>query len=228
MGAERPPDPHGRLLALRDDRLGFLIVDRRARREIRLLAHDDSVRRRGRLQARSRVDHVAGDDAFALSCVRCERDERLARVDGDPHLQVELGRGRIQLRDRVEDRQRGADGPLGIVAVSDRGAENGHDGIADVLLDRAAEGFDCSADPGEVGRLDRADVLGIEPLGSGGEPDQVDEEDRHDLSLLGQRACGLGQGRAAAIAEPRPGRVFSATFRTGLHGQSVRRRRRMH
>ena len=74
-----------------------------------------------------------------------------------------------------------------------RRAEHGHDGIADVLLDRSAEGFDRRPDACEVGRLDRADVLRIEALGARGEAHEIDEEDGHDLALFRTRRGRPGQ-----------------------------------
>ncbi len=42
-----------------------------------------------------------------------------------------------QLLDPLEDRQTGVDRPLGVFRPSERRAEDGHHGVADVLLDDA-------------------------------------------------------------------------------------------
>ena len=51
-----------------------------------------------------------------------------------------------RLGERVADRERRAHRPLGIVLVRDRRAEDGHDGVADELLDRAAVPLELAAD----------------------------------------------------------------------------------
>ena len=66
-----------------------------------LLADDDAVDRRGRLQARRGVDDVAGDHRLAERRPRAERDDRLAGVDRDADLQVAAG----ELADAVADRR---------------------------------------------------------------------------------------------------------------------------
>ena len=60
-----------------------------------------------------------------------QRDERLAGVDGDANVDRRLS-------ERVADRERRANSALRIVLVRDRSTEDGHDGVADELLDRAA------------------------------------------------------------------------------------------
>jgi hypothetical protein len=65
-----------------------------------------------------------------------------------------------------------------------RRTKDGHDGIADELLDRPAVVLDLLLDARVVGRLQTSDVFGIQGLGSSGEPDQVGEEDADDLPLL--------------------------------------------
>ena len=44
--------------------------------------------------------------------------------------------------DRVDEVEGGADGALGVVLGRDRGAPDGHHGVADELLDRAAVALD--------------------------------------------------------------------------------------
>ena len=151
---------------------------------------------------------------------RGQRHERLAGVDGDPHLQVEVRIGLVELMDGLADRDRRAHRPLGIVAVGDRGSEHGHDRVSDELLDRAAERLDLVPHSSEVRRKDRAHVFGIEPLRAGGEPDEVGEEHGDDLPLLGQSA--LGRQRSPAFrAELRERRVLLAAIGTRNHRQSV-------
>ena len=114
------------------------VVDRLPRRAVRPLADEDPVDRRRALQPRRRVDDVAGHHRVALAGLRAERDERLAGVDGGADLQL--------LADRVADRERRPHRALGVVLVRDRRAEDGHHGVADELLDRAAVPLELGAE----------------------------------------------------------------------------------
>ena len=67
------------------------------------------------------------------------RDERLAGRDPDAQLEPFLER-------EVADRERSADGALGIVLVRGRRAEERHHRIADELLDGAAVALELGAD----------------------------------------------------------------------------------
>ena len=109
------------------------------------LADEDAVDRRGRLKAGCRVHDVAGGHslAFARSCA--DDDQRLTGVHADAHLEIEPLVGRVQVVDRLTDRESGLHGALGIVLVRDRSTEERDDGVADELLDRAAEALELGS-----------------------------------------------------------------------------------
>ena len=132
-------------------------------------------------------------------------------VTRDSHLQVAL------FDDPVPDRERGANGPLGIVLVRGRRAEERHHRVADELLDRPAAPLELGAQPRVVRLEHGAHVLGVELLGPRGEADEVGEEDGHDLALLPRRLGGLLQTGAAARAEARAVRVLVAAAGAGEH-----------
>ena len=205
------------LLPLRDHRRGRRVLDRVSRRQVGLLADDDSVHRCGRLQPRGGVHHVARDHRLAERRPRAERDDGLARVDGDPDLQVAAG----ELADDVPDDERRAHRALRVVAVGERRAEHAHHRVADELLDDAAERLDLAADALVVGRKHRANLLGVEPLGPRREPDEVDEDDRDDPPLVPGRALVADRG-AAREAEVGDRRVLLAAGRTDDHWRSLR------
>ena len=188
---DRFPHPDRLRLALRLDRLGLAVVDRLTRRAVGRLADEDAVHRRRRLQARGGVDDVARRHTFAFGGAPAERDERLAGVDGDPHLELVL------LVRPVADRKRRAEGALRVVLMRDGRAEERHHRVADELLDGAAEPLELTAQVRVVGPEQRADVLGIELLGAGREADEVGEEDGHDLALLARSPCARFEGGAA-------------------------------
>ena len=79
-----------------------------------------------------------------------------------------------------------------------RSTEQGHDGVADELLDRSAVAFELRADARVVGIENSANVFRIETLRQPGESDEVDEEDADDFALDGStRLFQLGAaGRA--------------------------------
>ena len=159
---------------------------------------------------------------FAVRGARSERHESLAGVDRDAHFQLELGIASFSSSIGITDREGGANGALGIVAVSDRRTEDRHHRVADELLDDAAEALDLRAHPREVGRQDRADVLRVEPLGARREADEIREEDGDDLALLEQALRLVGERFSAGKAELRNRRVLLAALRTNRHRPSVR------
>ena len=136
---ERLPHRDRLRLALCLDRLGLAVVDRLARRAVGRLADEDPVHRRRRLQARRGVDDVACRHPLAFGRPRAERDQRLTGVHGDPHLELVL------LVRPVADGERCPDGPLRIVLVRRRRAEERHHRVADELLDGATEALELGS-----------------------------------------------------------------------------------
>ena len=188
------------------------------RLEVGLLADDDPVDGSRGLQARRGVDDVAGDERLAELGPRAERHDGLAGVHGNPDLQVALRK----LADAVADDERGAHGTLGVVAVSQRRAEQPHHRIADELLDDAPERLDLAPDSGVVRGQDGAHLLRVEPLGARGEPDEVDEDDRDDAALVPGQRRGR-ERRAAREAEPRDLRVLLTAAAADVHARSLER-----
>ena len=107
-----------------------------------------------------------------------ERDRGLAGQDAGPRL--DPGPERAHDVDQV---QAGPDGTLGVVLVGDRGAPDGHDGVADELLDGPAVAADDVGGQLEVAGQGLADVLGVALLGERGEPDEVGEQDADEAAL---------------------------------------------
>jgi hypothetical protein len=173
------PDADRLGLPLCLDRLGVAIVDHVPGRPVGRLADEDPVHGRGRLQARCRVHDVPRRHPFTPGGPCAQRDQGLARVDGDPQLQL-----RLFFDDPVADRKRRTHCALRIVFVCDRGAEQRHHGIADELLHGASETFELHTEACVVRGEERAHVLRVELLGARGEADQVGEEHRDDLPLL--------------------------------------------
>ena len=192
---ERLPHRHRRRLPLRLDRLRLAVVDCMARGVIRRLADQDPVHRRRRLQPRRGVDDIAGGHSFALGGPGAERDQGLARVDGDSHLE-------LLLLDRpVADLERRTHRAFRVVLVRRGCAEQRYDGVADELLDGAAEALELGTKVPVVRREQRPHVLRVELLRTRGEADEVGEQDRHDLPLLAHGWHGSLERRAARATE---------------------------
>ena len=141
-GPQRPIERERLGFSLDRDRLELLEVEDALGRAEGRLRDRDAVDGCGALEAGGGVDDVAGDDALALLRTGAERDDRLARVDPDPHLQRERHVFRVQLLDRLEDSESGANRALGVVLMCDGRSEDGHDGIPDELLDRPSVTLD--------------------------------------------------------------------------------------
>ena len=117
---------------------GVLVGDRRLGGALGRLADEHGAGLGRGLHPRRGVDEVAGDHALAL---RAERDRRLAGEHAGARARA--GRRLLAERgDRGDEVERGAHRPLGIVLLRDRRPPDGHDRVADELLDRAAVALD--------------------------------------------------------------------------------------
>ena len=173
----------------------------------------------GGLEPRGRVHGVAGD---ATEVGRIGTDEDLAGVHADPAgepnavVALELV---VEVLERREHVDGGADRSERVVLVQPRDAERGHHRVPDELLDRAPVAFDRGAHRLEVAGHDLAHRLGVELLAELGRARHVAEQDGDGLADLG----GLGdvETRAADRAEVRPLGVLRPAVRTGRHGRSL-------
>ena len=202
-----PPRRHELLASLDVDRLERLVADRAARRRERGRADDHLAGLGGALQPVGRVHDVAHRRVVAAGPERAH--QHLARVDPDPHADVDAQLGRGQ-RERLLHPQGGAHGALSVVLVRGGRTEQRHDGVADDLVDAAAEGVDLGHEPPEAVVDQVLHLLRIPRLGQRGVPDQVREEDRDDptlippqpqvLTALGAEPCACRHVRMAAGA----------------------------
>ena len=191
--AQRLPDRDRLGLAFGLDGRCVSIFDYPTGRPVRRLVREDSVDRRGILEASRRVDDIAGGHALARLRASIEPNERLACGNGDPHLHVVL------VECPVADGKTGADGALRVVLVRDGGAEERHHRVTDELLDGAAVALELGAEAFVVGPEQRLDVLGVELLRALREADEVAEHDRDDLALspwFGHRQAVFASSRS--------------------------------
>ena len=133
-------------------------------RPLRRLADEDGAGRGHRLEARGGVDEVAGDHPLAHGA---DRHGGLAGQDPGPQLERLVARLPPEVADGVDELEGGPHGPLGVVLLGDRRAPDGHDGVADELLDRAAVALDDLAAQVEVAGQELADLLRVASRRSG-------------------------------------------------------------
>ena len=135
------------------------------------------------LEAGGDVDGVSRYERLALAS-----DDDLAGVHADPRLEPVGCHSFAHLPGR-------AYGAECIVLVRDGDAEDGHDRVADELLDRAAVALEDGAQVLEVPAHARAERLGVGRLAEARRADEVAEENGDDLP-------GLPLGSATASAPP--------------------------
>ena len=128
------------------------------------------------MQTRGGVDDVARRHALARAGFRVEAHKGLPGRNPDAQFELLLER-------ELADRERGPNRTLGIVLMRSRSPEQRHDRVADELLDGASVSHELGADALVVGTKKRLDVLRIHRLGARREPDEIAEDDRHDLAL---------------------------------------------
>jgi hypothetical protein len=138
-------------LALDRERRELLDDDGIARKAERRLTDQDLSRRRCLFQPCSKVDCVPGRETLARA------GDDLSGRHADPPLNTESGK-------RVAHLDRGTNGSKRIVLVEDRHPKDGHDGITDELLDRAAVALDDRLHPLEVPGKQRPERLRVELL----------------------------------------------------------------
>ena len=117
--------------------------------------------------------------------------------------------------------ERGARRAQGVVLVGHRDPEDGHHGVADVLLHHPAVAPDR-----RVGALEPApnhlmQRLGVQSLAELREPGDVGEEDGDDLARPGGRGDEIGKGRAAERAIPGPRATRPAAIGARRHAESL-------
>ena len=155
--AHGPPERHGLGLALERKRPGGLADDRRLGHPPGRLVDEHGSGRRRSLDAGRGVDEISGHDALAD---RAHRHGGLARGDARAGLELET----VTVAEGahgVDELERDPDGPLGIVLLGDGGSPDGHDRVADELLDRAAMALDGHAGGVEVAGQKLAHLLRV-------------------------------------------------------------------
>jgi hypothetical protein len=163
---------------------GRLEGNRPARGTLSRLPDENRARGSGRLQPARGIDEVARDHPLVG---RPEGDGGFAGEDAGPGC--DAGSERL---DRVDELKAGPNCPLGVVFVRRGRTPDGHDGVADELLDGSPVATDHVPREVEIASQELTSVLGIASLGECREADEVGEQDG-DEAALGDG--GRDQGR---------------------------------
>ncbi len=180
-----------------------------------------------RLHPLREPDRVADRGVFEAQVLADRADDHLARVDPHAHREAEplvaadLGgvRGELALQ-----RQRRPAGPLGVILVGERSAEQRHDAVAGELVDGALEAVDAVAQDREEALHDRPPGLRVGLLGELHRADHVGEQHGHLLAL----AVEIGAGAKDLLRQMRWGVVarIARARTTVVEARRPRRQRR--
>jgi hypothetical protein len=204
-----------------------------ARGEARgLLGDRDPSRSRELLHPGREPDHVPLRGVVHAQVVADPPHDDLPGVEAHPHRELEAALASHFLGERAElagQIQGGGTGALGVVLVGDRGAEERHDPVAGVLVDRPLVSVDAAGEDPEQAIEQAVPLLGIDALGQLHGAHHVGEEDGDQLALAPERALRRedlldemprrvgarlpgdrrrDEGRATIVAEPRAGGVL--------------------
>ena len=139
-----------------------------------------------RLQTLRHVGRVADRRVVHLEVAPDRTDDHRAGVDADADAQLDAaadGKLRVQLRQRVADRERGEDAAIGSVLVGDGRSEQRHDAVAGELRHDALDAIDLAGGDRDVLLEEIAILLRVEALGDGRRADQIAEHHGHELAL---------------------------------------------
>ena len=181
--------------------------DGTARRALGRLPHQDAAGRRHGLQARRRVDQIARHHPLARGA---EVDHRLSGEDSGACCNA-----RPERPHGVHQIECSPDRSLGVILARDGCTPDGHDRVADELLDRPAVASDDVARELEVARQQLPRVLRITTLRERREAHEVSEQDRDDAAFGDRRWCRRGRrswlrGRGEGAAGRELGGTFAA------------------
>ena len=214
--------PHLNRLALplRQDWVSRAQLDLGPRRLVRPPADENAVDGSRRLNARGRVQDVAGDDARGARPSCSDRDERLPRRDPESRVQVEPRLVRVQRGDGVTCCERRPHRAHRVVLVCLLGAEEPDNRVPDELLHHPAVLLDRSPHRLVEPEQPQPYVFDVESLGGRGRADDVGEERGDGATFLERRR---GRERPPARrAESRVVRELRAARRAGDLSSSVR------
>jgi len=187
-----------------------------------LLAEQDLTGLRCLLQAGCDVHCVPGCEAFLRAGDDLTRVHAHAQLEPGPVRALEL---LVQAGETSAQLVSSAHRPEGVVLVKGRHTEDGHDRIADELLDGASVPLHDRLRGLEVTTHDAPQALRVDPLAERGRARDVAEEDGYGLAHLAH-GCGLAEQRPAGIAKARAQAILRTATHANHHGASLGRSNR--
>ena len=208
---QRPPQRRLSFLALQLMRARVFVDDRPLRRPPRRLTHEHPSRLRHRLHPRGGVHEITCHHPLAD---RRQIHGCLAGEDTGPRPQLRRADLVPQRRDRRDEIERRAHGPLSVVLGRGRRPPHGHHRVSDELLHRAAVQLDQPPARIEVARKKVSHLLRVTGLRQRREPDQIREQHRDEPPLRHRLLHGGGRRRRRPrLAERRPTLAAKARVR---------------
>jgi hypothetical protein len=198
---------NGLRLPLQRERLDRLGQDAAADEPLSRFTDQDLARLGRLLEAGCNVDRITCNERLAFA------GDDLTRVDPDADSQLEAA-------DCTPDLIGGPHCADRVVLVHPGKSEDGHGGVADELLDRAAVALEDHAQLGVVAAHGLAQELRVGTVAHRRRADEVAKEDRDRLA----DPCRFlsRERRSAGAAEAEALRVVLTAARTNEHGLSVR------
>ena len=185
----------------------------------RLIGHRDAARWRKLLHAGRQPDDMPLRGVVHAQVVADAAHDHLPGVQAHPHRELEPALTPHVLGERAElacQVQSGRTGALGVVFVGDRGAEERHDAVPGVLVDRALVPVNAVRKDAKQAIEEAVPLLGIDALGELHRPYDVGEEHGDQLALAPERAL-----RRKDLLDEMPRRV-GARLASGCRGLEVR------
>jgi hypothetical protein len=211
---------HRRLVSLDPQLAQVAGLEESLDRSMRGLRDQHRPRRAERLETRGHVRRVALGRVVHPQVVADPPDHDRAGVEPDAHAQADDAVARLEVAPVVSERALNPEGgvhrPARTVLVGDGRAEQRHDAVAPILVDRPLEAMDLGGDPLEAALHDAVDVLGVELLSDRSEASAIREQhgDYAPLTLEG-----------AATGEDLLSEVLGCVGSARLDGGCGRRRR---
>ena len=179
----------------------------------RALGHADAARLGQRLHALRQAHRVTLRGVVHAQVVADLADHDLARVQPDPHAEVEPAFDAQFVRvvpHLIPQPECRVARPLGVVLVRDRSTEERHDPVTGVLVDRALEAVHAVGQDREEALQDRVPDLRVQSLGELHRALHVGEQHRDLLALplesgprledlVGEVLGGVGAGGASGL-----------------------------
>jgi hypothetical protein len=192
LGAEHAVRADGRALALHLDPAEVLEIENRRYQSLRILGDLNRAGVGSLFHARGEVHGVAHGRVFHDALRTDVSRHHGTRVDADANREVEavllfdLRRERLDL---VQDLECSKNGPLRIVLVRDRSAEERQNGVAHEAGDGALVALDGAREDRERAVHDFAPIFGIQLFGERGRSDDVAKERGDDAPFTLRGGC---------------------------------------